>query len=947
MVIQHNIAAQNSNRMQKIVSGKLTGTSEKLSSGYRINRGADDAAGLSISEKLRFQIRGLNRGSVNIEEGVGYCQVADGALHEMHDMLHRTNELCIQAANGTLSETDRKYIDNEVQNLKAEINRICRTTKFNEEYIFRCDDVIPNLQHEVYNLTFSGRPKDLFIYTDGLAPDSYAGVAFRGRRYTWDEISPDMYDPNTKEFRKGRYSIIADDDTVLTLVCDEDGALPKVSRRFLTTADGLGVYINSDLVKWDDMHQAGNTYTFDYHGMTVSFTKGEDDNYEDLLTKISGTVWESEYDVWVDGLSLDAKFSTSTYYFRTAGEANTRIEKHVTNGSSTKYRIHAVDGNKGGTIPVYDTNGNFLRNDPFDGVWIEGTNKDWSFNNKPLFAMTWKQFGFDCNDYTYVDPNNTNNHPPYCDWGNNSTDIWVGTNPSKAPTKDPENYPPDALDPNTAYDYSTVKYDDSKKPYSCDYYSGYDPYAPFHFVNGADQNEVVRFIFSVINETSKDQAVATLNNIDISYPKITPSDKAEFANSPNGGKISSAGVSLHSYDTGEKGYYADRLSLADEYYLGRDYENGQREVLLKNNGGANENWGQLTYNNGFSISYGYDSARTTGSMTLNQNGSILINGFPSSIVISNLNNSIISNGIINLPVGNTITAVPANVSSSPSIRVNLSGGRSCDGVTSGMTLDYRYNISDFFAGGGATITHTADPNGNYIIDNNNRYQEYNRYNYEPYIPGVPQPQRYSISMTSANGQTLEQYFESTVYPDIANATKVQLKTTEFPRGQLAGSEHPHHVNVTRYKTPYQLEQGPPEKPPEEEPEFLPIQCSSNVIDNIYIQKQKLSVYRLGLLNVGTLSEVQATGCIDIVGEAITKVSLIRSRFGASQNRLEHAYNINRNTHENTQHGETMIRDADMAAIMVEQSNNSVLQQSANAMLAQANQANQGVLTLLQ
>ncbi len=91
MVIQHNMAAENGKRMHKIVSGKLIGTSEKLSSGYRVNRAADDAAGLSISEKMRFQIRGLDRGSANINEGIGYCQVADGALHEMHDMLQRMN----------------------------------------------------------------------------------------------------------------------------------------------------------------------------------------------------------------------------------------------------------------------------------------------------------------------------------------------------------------------------------------------------------------------------------------------------------------------------------------------------------------------------------------------------------------------------------------------------------------------------------------------------------------------------------------------------------------------------------------------------------------------------------------------------------------------------------------------------------------------------------------
>jgi len=148
---------------------------EKLSSGYRINRAADDAAGLSISEKMRFQIRGLDRGSANINEGIGYCQVADGALHEMHDMLQRMNELSIQAANGTNSAADRGYIDDEIQMLKAEIDRICITTKYNQEYVFRCEDKIVSDTWEVYRLKFQGYPDDLYIYNDS---------------YDWDLIRP-------------------------------------------------------------------------------------------------------------------------------------------------------------------------------------------------------------------------------------------------------------------------------------------------------------------------------------------------------------------------------------------------------------------------------------------------------------------------------------------------------------------------------------------------------------------------------------------------------------------------------------------------------------------------------------------------------------------------------------------------------------------------------------
>lgn len=137
MIISHNISAMNSNRQARMVGRALSKSSEKLSSGYRINRAADDAAGLSISEKMRKQIRGLTQGVLNAEDGISLCQVADGALSEVHDMLQRLNELAVKAANGTNSESDRRNINDEVSQLLTEIDRIGDTTKFNEAYIFK------------------------------------------------------------------------------------------------------------------------------------------------------------------------------------------------------------------------------------------------------------------------------------------------------------------------------------------------------------------------------------------------------------------------------------------------------------------------------------------------------------------------------------------------------------------------------------------------------------------------------------------------------------------------------------------------------------------------------------------------------------------------------------------------------------------------------------------
>ena len=110
MVIQHNMLAMNANRQFKINTGKGQKIAEKLSSGYRINRSADDAAGLAMSEKMRRQIRGLTQASQNAAEGISMIQVADGAMNELHAMMQRGTELCVQAANGTLSNEDREYI---------------------------------------------------------------------------------------------------------------------------------------------------------------------------------------------------------------------------------------------------------------------------------------------------------------------------------------------------------------------------------------------------------------------------------------------------------------------------------------------------------------------------------------------------------------------------------------------------------------------------------------------------------------------------------------------------------------------------------------------------------------------------------------------------------------------------------------------------------------------
>ena len=139
MIVQHNITAMNANRTLGLTTGSLSKSTEKLSSGYRINRAADDAAGLTISEKMRKQIRGLDQASTNAEDGVSAVQTAEGALTEVHSMLQRMNELAVQASNGTNSTSDRQAIQDEISQLTTEIDRVSETTKFNEIYLLKGD----------------------------------------------------------------------------------------------------------------------------------------------------------------------------------------------------------------------------------------------------------------------------------------------------------------------------------------------------------------------------------------------------------------------------------------------------------------------------------------------------------------------------------------------------------------------------------------------------------------------------------------------------------------------------------------------------------------------------------------------------------------------------------------------------------------------------------------
>ncbi len=186
MVVQHNMQAANSSRTLNITTDSQSKSTEKLSSGYKINRAADDAAGLSISEKMRKQIRGLTQASTNASDGVSSVQTAEGALTEVHDMLQRMNELAVQAANGTNSESDRDDIQNEINQLTQEIDRIASTTKFNETFLLKGDVGVKTMYINAHDAGLDGTlvqntTRATFIMNALSAGDKYT---IGGTQYT-------------------------------------------------------------------------------------------------------------------------------------------------------------------------------------------------------------------------------------------------------------------------------------------------------------------------------------------------------------------------------------------------------------------------------------------------------------------------------------------------------------------------------------------------------------------------------------------------------------------------------------------------------------------------------------------------------------------------------------------------------------------------------------------
>ncbi|MDE6221962.1 MAG: flagellar hook protein [Lachnospiraceae bacterium] len=389
MVVQHNLKAMNSNRMLNINTKASANSTEKLSSGYRVNRAADDAAGLAISEKMRKQIRGLTQASRNAEDGISAVQTAEGALAEVQDMLQRMNELCVQAANGTNSVTDRQYIQDEIDQLVTEMDRISETTKFNELYLLKGDSTQPESLVHTFNYiegdkldatgtssVLNGKGQQVMVNyngTDNIYAVNAASIQASG------VTSPMTADVITKGSDATKYlgtgTEVAESSSVTSAVLKSDYAIFKNTRLENAAADITTSTINGTVYS-----STKDAYIYDTKTKNIIHVKAKED-LSDYIEHVNG---EKDKFTMKDQYRLLYNVNNDAGIAGTLGEPDNAADLQLTNkdfmGAVAENKLYDASGNVVAGMALYKyfnengdyTGGLFADKDATQKVAIEG-----------------------------------------------------------------------------------------------------------------------------------------------------------------------------------------------------------------------------------------------------------------------------------------------------------------------------------------------------------------------------------------------------------------------------------------------------------------------------------------------------------------------------------------------------------------------------------------------
>lgn len=836
-IVAHNILAMNASRQFNMTTRDKVKYTEKLSSGYRINRAADDAAGLSISEKMRRQIRGLQQGVENTQAGVSLCQVADGALAEVSDMLHRITELAVKSANGTNSPSDRQAIQDEIGEILQEIDRIGETTTFNEHKIFQDD----------------------------------AGTAERAGKTCNNIIKEQLVKESIPVQVSGQ-------------------STDNVSKGYMLLATDASLSINGDMVAWSDVKSNGKEidlnhieqgdYSFSYKGMHIGFTVNKDLTVDQLCEALSGVEWENNL---VASNKKHAVFDLSASKAEGTGVAASYTVKGKSDGfyvNDVKYDWNNFKTKDGNTFDSTSLKaGSYFY--AVDKVKYElkisqDNTAEWddmisSFSPKALTLSTRTQYsksvtligGFSSAKITATGTD----YAKICDStyikaDNDGIYVKMGSANTTKMTWDELGL-------------------DKRNPAE----------GTYHYKN-ADNS--VYFDFAVGKDATIEGIIAGLNNSKINYRATGYLDAATVNNTSPDNDIFKI---IHFVPSANASSDNPVITVADPRgALGVWKSNPAAEITF--------NYARAIADKDFCFEATVVSSQGTGYSMF----------YMTDYSKSKLNTY--------LSYRRQTVGYDADFA-----KKNYMDYQFQDQYGNKLSLSIADTREDVLRGNGTAM------NGVYIV--NNLMQNLK-------IKGASSTYKYvmsSAAVSSINAGNINKGETVTYLPNTRVVSVDQVSGYDSFKLGI--------TNIPQYTRKEIISVSGAENNSNRLSYGLWIQSGCDTGDGICLEIDPMNTSLLGIddLNLSTIDG--AYHAMDAVNTAMEKLSENRSKIGAQQNRLEHTIDNENNIVENTTAAESRIRDTDMAEEMIAFSKGSILEQAGQAMLAQANQSNQGILNLLQ
>lgn len=998
MIIQHNISAMFTEKNLGINRKRQASIAERLSSGYKINRAADNAAGLAISEEMRAQIRGLNQGAKNVQDGISFCNTADGALNEVSNILNRIKELSVQAANDTYSDRDRKVIQREISSLNEEIDRISKDTEFNTYKIFS----------RSYQLNFTGDLFSVKIFDANNGsptdPDSYGGVIIDNHtRVAWKDIDPGMVatDPNTGKtvFNAGKYEYTTAKGEKYIFECKDGSQPPDITTELEVKVENSGISIAGVNIGWNRVLDEngrpitstignGGTYSFDYKGTKVYFDTERGDTLSKVITELqadaSQTKYYSVYDGYTSGKAVDI--------------IDKKSEMKITQSLYSK-----IVSNSG--LDAY------LKADN-DGIWITDLNG----NSVPNSKKTWQQLGlneWDKGDYI----SDTKKYSYKFNDGNYDIDfeftlleetskesVIQGINDAKIQKKDIKLNtktefaftPGDGISAGTLkqannqltlqeeallgrdfdvdkanFSSSKLTYDETNKKFTLtfqDTTSG-NNVLEYTTTKLTDVNDIKNKANSFLQYkcvqsalSGKNGQVDTKTLADILGPGKITSGKYLQENIKIDATMTRTNANKTSgTDAGNqvgKTYPAAYMDFSD---LGNTYS--WQDLL-----GTGFNSTCKTCDNHYSVMFVYGGTSSTTSdgygysksssgnnhyfqidlkSIVDKNGGNITGADLAKAVVKTIDEGAfdfhytqyVADGSKLYVCDNREQTTPANKAYFSAQPFEMDQGIIDldleDTQGRNLKIQYQYDVG---TGVSAMAEMVESPNGEYVKDSSGGYKKYVRQDFYDSAgnlkPGILSAPKRYNVKITNNVSSWQDYYDD-LLKKVADKSTINLKSTDYDYIKYEADEQPNTATISNFKfTMKEKERG------------FWIQAGANDGQGVALKWDGFNAAKLGLYSSDVLTTDNAGKMLDHVDLAQEQISSIRSVFGAYTNRLEVMYGIDTTSSENLQAAESKLRDADIAGEMVNYAAIDILIQAGTSILVQNNRKNDNILELL-